>query len=443
MKNKESITKLGLQKLLENKNYKTGDFHQALLDIAYDDWQKHNRELTYEVFTRGENRERNVIWEGVREDLDKWWKEQSETRAAEMRKWNTRMKDGQKDWDYGDMLDNAREKYGELFFVLTLVGKYNQQVCNGGHIQYFDNGYGSRNEGGFGMDHDASMPLHREMIKEFEATVLPLAVAGEERDTLLKALDIMRDFKIRIDCDRYYNESCGECGGSGNVEGDDGEEERCGNCGGSGEEEVDNDNFGQPVNGDEINWLDDRWYEIEDAVMTALNRIAMNAIIPLDGGAAAFISMARGSFEDHFKNAEADREYLIPAWDAAVPATGEAGTECFRLLLEEKLKCGYLEKFDTEAGGQRARVFRKNRAKEASDAMYDTIRGMKVGDEIDYWKDVADRFDEADEDGNPRLDICKAYEYVIDKQIEYGTLLPLTENNNGNEITYGYRKIKK
>jgi len=88
-------------------------------------------------------------------------------------------------------------------------------------------------------------------------------------------------------------------------------------------------------------------------------------------------------------------------------------------------------------------VFRKNRAKEASDAMYDTIRGMKVGDEIDYWKDVADRFDEADEDGNPRLDICKAYEYVIDKQIEYGTLLPLTENNNGNEIIYGYRKIKK
>ena len=50
MRNKEMITALGLRLLLENENYKTGDFHQALLDIAYDDWQKHNRELLYEVF---------------------------------------------------------------------------------------------------------------------------------------------------------------------------------------------------------------------------------------------------------------------------------------------------------------------------------------------------------------------------------------------------------
>jgi hypothetical protein len=440
MRNKLMITALGMQALLENHSYKTGDFHQALLDVAYGDWNKHNDSLEHTAF-RGDG---TAAFVGTRKEIDKWWSEETEAgRGDALRELNIKKTDARNAWGYGEMLDNARDKYGELFFVLTLAGKYNQQVGNGGHIQYFDNGYGGRDEGGFGRDHDPSMPLHRELVREFELTILPLAKEGAERELLEKALHVMKDFKITVDRDRYHTESCDECGGSGEVDGEEeGETETCGSCDGRGDVEVENDNYNQPTNDGHLDRLDDRWYEIDDQVMAALNRIAMNVCGAEDPG-AILIAMAAASFEEMFAEAEKNREYLIPAWDAAVPGTGPRGTECFRLLLEEKLEYGYLERFRIEAGGEVSTVFRKNRAKEASDGMYDLVREMKVGDEIDYWKDVADRFDEDDEDGNLRQDIREAYDQVIDNQVGYGTLLPLTRDDNGNEITYGYRKVKK
>jgi len=66
--------------------------HQALLNIAYHEWQKH------------------------------------------------------RSWHMEDMITYARE-YGEIVELAVLVGKYNQQVTNGGHSQYFYNGYGGCDNG--------------------------------------------------------------------------------------------------------------------------------------------------------------------------------------------------------------------------------------------------------------------------------------------------------
>jgi len=44
-------------------------------------------------------------------------------------------------WNYGDMTVNVSDKLGTFAQWLVLIGKYNQQVCNGGHLQYKWNNY--------------------------------------------------------------------------------------------------------------------------------------------------------------------------------------------------------------------------------------------------------------------------------------------------------------
>jgi len=49
-------------------------------------------------------------------------------------------------FDYGKMVDYFRSKYGAFAAACLLLGKYNQQVTNGGHCQYIDNGYDVRHK---------------------------------------------------------------------------------------------------------------------------------------------------------------------------------------------------------------------------------------------------------------------------------------------------------
>lgn len=89
-------------------------------------------------------------------------------------------------------------------------------------------------------------------------------------------------------------------------------------------------------------------------------------------------------------------------------------------------------------------VYRRNRVKDADNDLYKRVNEMKVGDVIRYWDDIADVYDEDDEDGNLRQDIREAYDKEIDRLVGYGTLEPLIEkDDNGNDITWGYRKAKK
>ena len=102
-----------LNDIIATESFKDGDTHQAIMDIAYKEWQKH------------ENQE------------------------------------------YHHMLTWAAWNMGEWAKLAIMLGKYNQQVCNGGHRQYYDNGYAS-GSGGFFTEKDSSMKTHGEMLTLME-----------------------------------------------------------------------------------------------------------------------------------------------------------------------------------------------------------------------------------------------------------------------------------
>jgi hypothetical protein len=98
--------------IANDKDFIRGEEHQAVLNVAYEEWNK------------PEN----------------------------------------KDWGYHDMVQWARFTFGDVAEFMILAGKYNNQVCNGGHSQYFFNGYASGDGGGCMKDHDTNCDLHRRMM---------------------------------------------------------------------------------------------------------------------------------------------------------------------------------------------------------------------------------------------------------------------------------------
>lgn len=166
--------------------------HQAIMNVAYDDWQ--------------------------REDND---------------------------WGYADMLENAKENYGELAMFAVLVGKYNQQVCNGGHSQYWDNGYASAATDGFGSSHDDA-ELHITLMDLLSKYGFRVNTKHGEA-----VYNIMKKFLNAAE----ENGSCYECDGEGEFYEDDADNEECFACRGTG---VDESQIGYTDN------LDTDYYEISD-----------------------------------------------------------------------------------------------------------------------------------------------------------------------------------
>lgn len=129
--------------------------------------------------------------------------------------------------DYGGYPKMVDAAGGEnpLYSFAILIGKYHQQVCNGGHIQYVENGYAS-SEGIPSSDSD--LDLHQRLI-EYTQEFLP-----EVSPIKAPLLGIMKQLAIDVFT------TCTECGGSGEYEGydEEGEEstyETCDYCGGTGE----------------------------------------------------------------------------------------------------------------------------------------------------------------------------------------------------------------
>ncbi len=171
--------------------------------------------------------------------------------------WNTLEGKG---WSYAAMAENAERLYGNMAKLVIFQGKYNQQVGNGGHTQYFDNGYAD-GEGDCFSQHDAECPLHQEMIHLFRQSKLALLLHGKE------VLRIMEDFHVEIDEARITTETCDCCGGSGEED-----EGICSNCDGSGQVVVDNPNRGGTANHDLFDQLDDRYYAITDDWVKEVNQ---------------------------------------------------------------------------------------------------------------------------------------------------------------------------
>jgi len=173
------------------------------------------------------------------------------------------------DWSLEDMVSNAGTKYGKLARFAVQVGKYNQQVTNGGHEQYYDNGYAS-NGGGCFSGHEG-FALHEQMIRDFEKfEIASKTTDGEE------VLAIMKEML------HVGPGDCPDCEGAGgwdeeteiDIEDEDGEItteygsdwEDCWSCGGTGTDDRDC-SIGY------TDHLDTRYYKVYDRFMEELEAL--------------------------------------------------------------------------------------------------------------------------------------------------------------------------
>jgi len=181
-----------------DEDYQKGDVHQSILNLGYE-----------------------------------WWQRQGP------------------DVEYKNMITLMQKEYGDLSAFAILIGKYNQQVCNGGHIQYFDNGYAD-GQNGFGRDHDLENPLHKKMLSFFESLGLNKSELGS------KVFDIASRFEIEEE-EQYDDYSCDHYDDE-----DDNEEEYCFDC------EYEN-SYTELVVSDP--GLDNEYYSVNDEWMKYLNEV--------------------------------------------------------------------------------------------------------------------------------------------------------------------------
>jgi len=204
------------QKVVQEDDFKNGEVHQAIMNVAYKDWQ------------------------------------------------NSDQING-----YAEMVEHAYQTYGPLAAFAVLAGKHNQQVENGGHAQYFDNGYAG-GEGPGGRKTEQDTELHHMLIELAEKYNIASLPNGAE------ALKIYNEWEPSLsdchECDGqgYFDEECPDCQGSGQDE----EGNNCEQCDGQGTEEGECSQCGGTGEGDmtgEADYLDRAWYKINGPYMEALN----------------------------------------------------------------------------------------------------------------------------------------------------------------------------
>ena len=199
--------------------------------------------------------------------------------------------DGEHKEKKGSDFLNALEDIDERLLLIRLFGNYHYQVNNGGHYQYFDNGYCSSddiNHGFFGCKSE-DLDLHKTMIELFKK-YLP------KTDVTVRFLNNLDQFSTSIEY-----EDCECCGGTGTVDGEEieceyckgngyieenGEEIECEYCNGNGYIEEDDceccecNGTGQSNNLIVVdgNFLDKTYYDIEDEVLEIINKMIENWI---------------------------------------------------------------------------------------------------------------------------------------------------------------------
>jgi hypothetical protein len=179
------------------------------------------------------------------------------------------MEKGEIDNTY-DLAEYAADKYGAALGFAMLITDYIYQVNNGGHNQYWGNGYASaETDGAFG-NHD-EMGQHELLLELWEESGFnKFSRSGK------LSFEVAKDFELETDY-----EMCEWCGGSGQeeeeveLEDEDGETytdieyNSCGNCGGDGEV----DRGGQkPANDRE---LDSRLYDVNGRIIDDLKRFLL------------------------------------------------------------------------------------------------------------------------------------------------------------------------
>ncbi len=152
------------------------------------------------------------------------------------------------DWSFADMIDWMTENYGEEAALIVMLGKFNQQVCNGGIFQWLDNGYASDDRGrkgrGYGRTGSVDLTLLERMLEILESSSiarLPLVKKVAHMLILIQEeIESLGDECYTCHNHRYVK--CEDCDGTGKMAvGDDEDgntefaEEECDVCGGEGE----------------------------------------------------------------------------------------------------------------------------------------------------------------------------------------------------------------
>ena len=183
-----------------------------------------------------------------------WWQKSSEDPERT-----------KKSIDYKDMIDYISETYGEIYAGLILIGKYNQQVTNGGHFQYYDNGYAD-GVGGCMNEHDFNHPMHGRLVKWLKTLITNIETNHLNSSILskLKELLIVLDnfYKIDIDTEEEITER--EWIHDTDDEEDDGHWE---------DVEISNDEYGR-MNYEHSKGFDEEYFKISEDVMDIMEDIS-------------------------------------------------------------------------------------------------------------------------------------------------------------------------
>lgn len=177
--------------------------------------------------------------------------------------------------DYNSMVEITIQLYGEIAGFALLVGNYMGQVFNGGHDQYWGNGYASSHSRGAAIYNADDMGTHIMMMELMEK--LDLITFTRELRELYR---IMEEFIESVYPFDPSEEHCPECGGDGTIQrleyNDETEEEEqvvvdCEDCDGTGEgPNVQGWQAGEGIV--EARDLDTELYKIQESVVAALNQ---------------------------------------------------------------------------------------------------------------------------------------------------------------------------
>lgn len=143
-------------------------------------------------------------------------------------------------WGFADMVSWVRENFGDDAALITMLGKFNQQVCNGGIIQWLDNGYASddskrnRRRRSYGASPSMDLSLLEWMIEDLDESSLRNLPHGKDIYDILTSIqnEISDASGECYSCHNHRYVKCEDCDGSGEDESGEGE---CEECHGEGE----------------------------------------------------------------------------------------------------------------------------------------------------------------------------------------------------------------
>jgi len=180
---------------------------------------------------------------------------------------------------YGERLQYFNEKYGNIAALAVMLTEYDSQVSNGGHYQYYSDGYASW----YGAD-PGDISLHKLMVKYLKES----SFLNDYPELFEKVLEITDTFFIELADENEYDEQfCGICRGTGILEEVDEEDEQtgeyeiCYECEGSGVIRIEIP-YDHITNDEFLNTLDNSWNAISEEVLNKFNVYLVNYILAKD-----------------------------------------------------------------------------------------------------------------------------------------------------------------